>query len=72
MKPSYYMKDNVLDLWGDSNVHVYDIWRVTAKTGLFRYLRESRLLVARIPNDYNDDTRNLANATLAKFRSAAS
>ena len=67
----YHMTTAVLDLWAPDPAHVFDIYRVSSKRGWFGYLKEDRLLVARLPNGYDRESRGAAEAMLAKFKAGA-
>lgn len=68
MKPSYTMTQTCIFLSSGLALHYHDIWRISVKRGLFGFLREERLLVARLPDDYTDECRQRAWAVLAELR----
>ena len=71
MQPTFHMTTAVLDLWAPVPIHIFNIYRVSAKRGWFGYLKEESLLVARLPNDYDRESRGAAEAILAKFKAGA-
>ena len=72
MKPTFQMTTAILKLSAANPVHVFNIHRVSVKRGWFGYLKEERLLVARLPKDYDDRVSEAAaEAMLAKFKAGA-